>query len=70
MIKLVRCFTGELCDEAGDCSENEVTSVEYVRYRRDSRYAIGRLKQAVHGVYRLYGGSDRLKGRFVFSDRV
>ena len=32
-----------VCDEAGDCSEEEVTSVEYVRYRLNWRYAIGRL---------------------------
>ena len=33
---------GVLCDEAGDCSRSEVTSVEYVRCRK--RHVIGRLE--------------------------
>lgn len=49
--------------------KNEVTSVEYVRYRLDSRYTIGRLKHSVHGVYHLHG--IRPAGKPVcFSDRV
>ena len=35
---------GVICDEAGDCSEPLVTSVEYVRCRILFRQAIGRLK--------------------------
>ncbi len=48
-----------VCDEAGDCSEEEVTSVEYVRYRLPWRYTIGRLRfserQTEQCVYRLHG---------------
>ena len=45
------------CDEAGDCSGQEVTSVEYVRYRLSWRYTIGRLRfssaRRETSVYRL-----------------
>ena len=58
-------LVGVLCDEAGDCSNFEVTSVEYVRYRSPCRYTIGRLKRSVHCVYRLYG-SDRLQAGLFF----
>lgn len=36
---------GAECDDAGDCSFDEVTSAEYVR-------KIGRLRSSGHGVYR------------------
>ncbi len=43
LFKLVCNNIGVLCEETGDCSNDEVTSVEYVRCR-PGRHAIGRLK--------------------------
>lgn len=48
-----RLTKGALCDEAGDCSEIEVTSVEYVRRRPMCCRGIGRLRLFRTSVYRL-----------------
>ena len=54
-----------VCDEAGDCSEQEVTSVEYVRYRLPWRYTIGRLrfsKARRRDAYIVCGGKETGQG--------
>ncbi len=55
------------CDEAGDCSRSEVTSVEYVRCRAHVRHTIGRLKPVLYT--RISHGRRLTTGclnRFVF----